>query len=225
MKVRIRLFGALAERAGLAEEAVELAEGATAGDVLGFVAERYPPTEGLLRGVGVAVNLEIASTDTVLDDDDEVGLLPPVSGGGATILTGLREGSPSIDEARAAVAAPGAGGTALFLGTVRDHTGANPVERLEYTAYEEMAELQLRRVAEEAAERWSLAGVAILHAMGDLAVGDVTVVVACSAAHRADALEACRYAIDQVKLRVPIWKKEIGPGGSRWVGDHTEASE
>jgi molybdopterin synthase catalytic subunit len=87
-----------------------------------------------------------------------------------------------------------------------------------------MAERVLRRIAEEAAERWPLAGVAILHAVGDLVVGDVTVVVACSAPHRAEALEACRHVIDEVKARVPIWKKEFGPDGGRWVGLHSEAS-
>jgi molybdopterin synthase catalytic subunit len=223
MKVRIRLFGALSERAGLAEETLDVSDGATAGDLLGLVADRYPSTVGLLPRVALAVNLELASTDTPLAEDDEVGLLPPVAGGGATILTGLREGSPSLDEARAAVTAPGAGGTVVFVGTVRDHSGERVVERLQYTAYEEMGERVLRQIAEEAAEKWPLAGVAILHAVGDLGVGDVTVVVACSAPHRREAFGACRYAIDEVKERVPIWKKEIGPDGARWVGLHSEA--
>lgn len=219
------MFGALSERAGVAEEMVELDGAATVDDVLRLVADRYPSAAGLLPQVGVAVNLEMVTKGRVLADDDEVGLLPPVAGGGAAILTGLRDGSPSLDEALAAVAAPGAGGTALFVGTVRDHSDGMAVERLEYTAYEEMAELLLRRIAEEAAERWPLAGVAILHAVGDLMVGDVTVVAACSAPHRAEALEACRHVIDEVKARVPIWKKEFGPDGGRWVGLHSEAAD
>ena len=223
MKVRIRLFGALSERAGLAEETLDVSDGATAGDLLGLVADRYPSTVGLLPRVALAVNLELASTDTLLAEDDEVGLLPPVGGGGAMILTGLRDGSPSVDEARSAVTAPGAGGTVVFVGTVRDHSGNRVVERLEYTAYEEMGERVLREIAEEASEKWPLAGMAILHAVGDLRVGDVTVVVACSASHRREAFDACRYAIDEVKQRVPIWKKEIGPDGARWIGLHSEA--
>lgn len=209
----------------MAEETVELRDAATVHDVLGLVAERYPSASGLLPQVGVAVNMEMVPAHTVLADDDEVGLLPPVAGGGATILTGLREGPPTIEEALAAVASPGAGGTALFVGNVRDHSDDVAVERLEYSAYEEMAERLLRLIAEEAAGRWPLAGVAILHAVGDLVVGDVTVVVACSAPHRAEALEACRHVINQVKARVPIWKKEVGPDGGRWVGLHAEAAD
>jgi molybdopterin synthase catalytic subunit len=124
-----------------------------------------------------------------------------------------------VEEALSAVKAPGAGGTVVFLGTVRDRSDdLGPVERLEYSAYEELAEKVLREVAEEAARRWPLAGVAVLHGVGDLSIGDHTVVVACSSAHRGEAFEACRFAIDEVKRRVPVWKKEVGPSGERWVG-------
>lgn len=223
MKVRIRLFGAMSERAGLDEDTIEIHDHATTGDLLRLVADRYPSTAGLLKQVAVAVNLEVASGEAPLSDDDEVALLPPVSGGAASILTGLRYGSPSVEEARGAVTASGAGGTAIFVGTVRDHSERGAVDRLEYSAYPEMAERVLHQVAEEAADRWPLAGVAILHAVGDLEVGDVTVIVACSAPHRAEALDACRYAIDEVKLRVPIWKKEVGPWGEQWIGVYSEA--
>lgn len=223
MKVRIRLFGAVSERAGLDEEILDIPDDATTGDLLRVVADRYPSTAALLKQIAVAVNLEVVSTVAPLSDDDEVALLPPVAGGAASILTGLRYGSPSVEEARSAITAPGAGGTAIFVGTVRDHSEHGAVERLEYSAYPEMAERVLHQVAEEAAQRWPLSGVAILHAVGDLIVGDVTVVAACSAPHRAEALDACRYAIDEVKQRAPIWKKEIGPGGERWVGLHSEA--
>jgi molybdopterin synthase catalytic subunit len=132
---------------------------------------------------------------------------------------GIREGSPSVDEALKAVTAPDAGGTVVFLGTVRDHSDdMDRVDRLEYSAYREMAEKVLREVAEEATGRWPLMGVAVLHGVGDLSIGDHTVVVACSASHRGEAFEASRFVIDEVKRRVPIWKKEVGPGGERWVG-------
>ena len=223
MKVRIRLFGAVSERAGLDEETLDIPDGATTGDLLRLVAKRYPSTAGLLPQLAVAVNLELASRTATLSDDDEVALLPPVAGGAPRILTGLRDGSPSLDEARAGVLAPPAGGTVLFVGTVRDHSEDGAVDRLEYSAYPEMAELVLRQVAEEAAGRWPLGGIAILHAVGELVVGDVTVVVACSAPHRGEAFDACRFAIDEVKRRAPIWKREVGPGGARWVGLHPEA--
>jgi molybdopterin synthase catalytic subunit len=150
-----------------------------------------------------------------LGPDDEIALLPPVAGGQARITVALVE-HPSVEEALAAVASTEAGGSVAFVGSVRSDGGA--VERLAYSAYGEMAEKVMSDIAQEAATKWPLEGVAILHALGDLDVGDRTVVVACSAPHRGEAFEACRYAIDEVKRRVPIWKKESGPGGERWVG-------
>jgi molybdopterin converting factor subunit 1 len=211
------MFGALSERAGTSEEVLDIPEGSTAGDVLGLLAERHPALSDVVRQVRVAVNLEVAPSSKKLVEDDEVALLPPVAGG-ANILTGLRDGI-DISEAVNAVTAPEAGGIVVFVGTVRNNAEEwGTVNRLEYSAYHEMAESVLRKVAEEAAEKWPLNGVSILHGLGELTVGDHTVVVACSSPHRGEAFEACRYAIDEVKVRVPIWKKERGPGGERWVG-------
>jgi molybdopterin synthase catalytic subunit/molybdopterin converting factor small subunit len=215
MRVRVRLFGALSERTGREWEVLEVADGATASEVLRAVGDRHPETSELLPRLQVAVNLELVPSEHRIGADDEVALLPPVAGGQASILVGLRP-RPSVDQALDVVQHPDAGGVVAFVGTVRAEEGW--VERLEYSAYPEMAERVLREVAEEAAAKWHLSGIAILHAVGDLAVGERTVVVACSAAHRAEAFEACRYAIDEVKHRAPIWKKEIGPGGARWVG-------
>jgi molybdopterin synthase catalytic subunit/molybdopterin converting factor small subunit len=220
------MFGALAERAGRPETVFEMPEGATAGDVLGTVADRYPATADVLSHVKVAVNLELAFPSQALADDDEVALLPPVAGGSGTlparILAGLREGVVPVGEALEAVQSPDAGGTVLFLGTVRNNAGEwGEVERLEYSVYPEMAERVLGQIAEEAATKWPLTGVAILHGFGTLKVGDPTIVVACSAPHRGAAFDAARYAIDEVKIRVPVWKKERGPGGDRWIGLET----
>lgn len=121
-------------------------------------------------------------------------------------------------EATALVADPGAGGTCVFTGTVRDHSPAGTVTGLRYEAYEELARARLRELADELGERWPLRRVAILHRTGDLDVGEVSVIVACSAAHRAEAFEACREGIEQLKERVPIWKKEfLVSGESAWV--------
>jgi molybdopterin converting factor subunit 1 len=219
VKVRVRLFGALAERAGAGEDVTDVDDGATAQDVIALIRDRHPEAAPLLAQISVAVNLEVVAADHRLADDDEVALLPPVAGGQARITVGIREGALSLDEALEAVAAPGAGGTVAFLGTVRDHSDEmDRVERLEYSAYREMAEKVLREVAEEAAGRWPLGGVAVFHAVGELSIGDPTVVVACSSGHRGEAFEACRFVIDEVKTRAPIWKKEVGPAGQRWVG-------
>jgi molybdopterin converting factor subunit 1 len=217
LKVRVRMFGALTERTGTSEEVLDIPDGTVAGDVLSILAQQHPSLSELAGQVRVAVNLEVAPSDQQLVEDDEIALLPPVAGG-ANILTGLREGI-DVSEAIDAVTAPEVGGIVVFIGTVRNNAEEwGSVNRLEYSAYHEMAESVLRQVAEEAAEKWPLNGVSILHGLGDLPVGDHTVVVACSSAHRGEAFEACRYAIDEVKVRVPIWKKERGPEGERWVG-------
>ena len=222
MKIRLRMFGALAASSGVGEEYLEMPERATTSAVVQAVAERYPQAAAILPRVSVAVNLETADLDHVLVDEDEVALLPPVAGGAgapARITTGVRTEWISIDEVMGAVAAPGAGGTVVFVGTVRSQSEEwGDVDQLAYSIYLEMAEPVLRKVAEEAAGRWPLTGVCILHRVGDLPVGEQTVVVACSAPHRHEAFKAARFGIDEVKRRVPVWKKEIGPGGERWIG-------
>jgi len=124
----------------------------------------------------------------------------------------------SVDEALAAVADPGAGGTCVFMGTVRDHSEAGDVTGLRYEAWEELAVRRLQELADELADRWPLKKVAILHRTGDLSVGEASVVIACSAPHRADAFEACRQGIERLKEDVPIWKKEeLTSGEAHWV--------
>lgn len=124
----------------------------------------------------------------------------------------------SVDEALAAVADPGAGGTCVFIGTVRDHSEAGDVTGLRYEAWEELAITRLRELAGELAEKWPVKKVAILHRTGDLNVGESSVVIACSAPHRADAFEACRHGIERLKEDIPIWKKEaLVTGEAHWV--------
>lgn len=113
---------------------------------------------------------------------------------------------------------PAAGGTCVFLGTVRDHSRAGEVTGLTYEAWDELAAKRLEEVAAEMFEKWPLGKVALLHRTGDLAVGEVSVIVACSSAHRAEAFEACRHGIERLKEDVPIWKKEhLATGESGWV--------
>jgi molybdopterin synthase catalytic subunit len=124
----------------------------------------------------------------------------------------------SADRALAFVADPSAGGTCVFLGTVRDRSDAGQVTGLTYEAWDELATARLREIAAEVLEKWSLSKVAILHRTGELGLGEVSVVVACSAPHRAEAFDACRHAIERLKHDVPIWKKEsLASGEAHWV--------
>jgi molybdopterin synthase catalytic subunit len=133
-------------------------------------------------------------------------------------LIRITEGPITADEALDFVRGAPVGGTCVFLGTVRDHSAAGPVTGLTYEAWDELARTRLRQIAEELFEKWPLHRVALLHRTGDLTVGDVSVVVACSAPHRDEAFEACRLGIERLKEDVPIWKKEhLQHGESHWV--------
>jgi len=215
MKVQVKLFGSLAQKAGTRAVEIDLVEGGTGADVLRMVGERFPHTVAVLSRASFAVNLQVSPWTTRISADDELAILPPASGGaGVSVAIGERI---SADEAIEAASAAGAGGTAVFVGSVRDHSDAGDVDRLEYEAYAEMAEKVLREIALEAQEKWGLRGVAVRHAVGTLSVGKPTIVVACSAPHRDEAFDACRYVVDELKHRVPIWKREFGPWGDRWV--------
>jgi molybdopterin synthase catalytic subunit len=134
------------------------------------------------------------------------------------LLVRLSSEPLSVEDALAFIADPGAGGTCVFVGTVRDRSDAGDVTGLHYEAWGALATERLLEIAAEMLDRWSLRRVAILHRTGDLAVGDASVVVACSAPHRAEAFEACRHGIERLKKDVPIWKKEgLASGDARWV--------
>lgn len=117
------------------------------------------------------------------------------------------------------VSDPAAGAVVTFVGTVRDHARGKRVLSLEYEAYPEMAERTLRRIHEEIRARWDVCKIAVVHRMGRLQVGEVSVVIAVSSAHREEAFKACRYAIDRTKEIVPIWKKEVYEDGECWIGE------
>lgn len=222
MTVRVRLFGALAEGAGAAMVDLPIRTPTSGAEVVQAVRSRWPAVEGLIDRSQLAVNLEVVAPAAVVREGDEVALLPPVAGGagGLKVLVGLRSNGLSTDEAIASVADDATGATVLFLGTVRDHSdNLYDVERLEYRAYEAMATRVMSTIAGEVAETWpGIRGVALLHAVGDLPVGAPTIAVACSAPHRQEAFSACQYALEEIKTRVPVWKREVSGDTSRWVG-------
>lgn len=124
----------------------------------------------------------------------------------------------NINEVVSLVGDPAAGAVATFIGTARDHNAGRRVLSLEYEAYPEMAETELRKVGETAQKKWELCRMAIVHRVGPVRIGEASVVIAVSAGHREAAFAACRFAIEEIKRRVPIWKKEIFEGGEIWIG-------
>jgi MoaE-MoaD fusion protein len=209
MRVTVRLFAGLRERAGAGARDLELPAEARAEDVwkaLGLGEE--PP--GLLY----AVNEEYAPPARELADGDEVALIPPVSGGAFR----LTEDPIDVDAVIAEVADDRAGAVATFLGTTRARSRGRDVTRLEYEAYESMAEKTMAVIAASLQEKYELCAVAITHRVGRVGIGETSVAIAVSAPHRQDALAACRDAIDTLKEQVPLWKKEVYEGGEEWIG-------
>jgi molybdopterin converting factor subunit 1 len=209
VRVVVRLFAGLRERAGTARRELELDEGAAVEDLWAALELGEQP-DGLLY----AVNRTYADRDQQLAEGDEVALIPPVSGGAFR----LTHGPVNLTSVVVEVVDERAGAIATFLGTVRSYSRGRDVIALEYEAYEEMAEDVMAGIADEVQERYDLCKVAISHRLGRVEVGETSVAIAVSAPHRQDALAACADAIEALKARVPLWKKELYEGGEEWIG-------
>ena len=209
MRVTVRLFAGLRERAGTGERELDLSAGARAGDIWDALALGDEPS-GLLY----AVNKEYAEHDRPLAEGDEVALIPPVSGGDFR----LSEEPLELDAAVREVADARAGAIATFIGTTRVYSRGRTVLYLEYEAYPGMAEDVMGQIGRQLLERHELSAIAIHHRVGRVEIGDPSVVIAASAPHRAAALAACAEAIDTLKETVPLWKKEVYEGGEEWIG-------
>jgi molybdopterin synthase catalytic subunit/molybdopterin converting factor small subunit len=207
VRVTVRLFAGLRERAGTPR--LELDDVARVGDVWAKLGLGDEP-----GGLLYAVNREYAGPDDALHDGDEVAVIPPVSGGAFRIS----DAPLDLSAAAAEVASDEAGAVATFVGTVRRGSRGRDVLYLEYEAFAEMAEPMLARLADELIAKHQLCKVAIHHRTGRVEIGEASVVIAVSAAHRAAALEACHEAIDTLKSTIPLWKKEVYAGGEEWIG-------
>jgi len=216
MKVAVRLFAGLRELAGSRLLEIELPQGAVVADVWPALALGDEPP-GLL----LAVNRTYTARDSPLADGDEVALIPPVSGGAYR----LSDEPLSLDDVVREVASDHAGAIATFIGTTRARSRGRDVVRLEYEAYEGMAEAEMERIAAGLRARHELIEVAIHHRVGVVEIGEASVVIAISAAHRGAALAACAEAIDTLKQTVPLWKKEVYVGGEEWVGSEAAYQE
>jgi molybdopterin synthase catalytic subunit len=205
VRISVRLFAGLRERAGASHVEVELPDEAVVADLLDVM--------GLSPGqCVVALNREYAPADARVLATDEVAMIPPVSGGaGAVRLAEVTAGPLDLAAVAAAVRDPRAGGVVCFEGVTRE------VEALDYEAYVEMAQEKLRAIGEEEAARHGLCAVALVHRTGRVPLSEPSVIVAASAPHRGEAFAGARALIDRVKAEAPIWKVELTPEGARRV--------
>ncbi|HUA92727.1 MAG TPA: molybdenum cofactor biosynthesis protein MoaE [Terracidiphilus sp.] len=226
MQVRVLAFGVVKDWLGAAPADVELREGASVGDLLERLGARAPQ---VLQGIAVSVNAEYAPASQVLREGDEVGLLPPVSGGTSRSADDLNESvdDPTIvaitreriDAERLVAAAKRGedGAVVVFDGIVRNNTRGRATLYLDYEAYEEMALRQMRELSAQARERFGVRQVTIVHRLGRLEIGETSVLIVVASAHRGAAFDACRWVIDTLKQTVPIWKKETFADGAVWA--------
>ncbi len=220
MKIRVKYFAVLREIAGKREEVLELADGSKLSDLWGLLQEIYPQLKGKESKLSFAVNRQYARGEHPLSDGDEVAILPPVAGGASEEELQFDVSSEPLELQKLIELVQGdfGGAVVTFLGIVRGNTEGRKVEYLEYEAYREMAIEELRSIGEKVRERWPGVEIAIHHRVGKLSVGEASVAIAVCSPHRAEGFEACRFAIEELKKRVPIWKREVFEDGSEWVG-------
>ncbi len=232
MKIRVLLFGVLKDMLGRTVDTIDLPEGAGVREVILYYSRVSPRFEAMVPSLAISVNQEYSRLDRALREGDEVGLLPPVSGGSSE--GGSAEGGDevpgevpgevqivreSID--REAVVArlkrPADGAAVIFDGVVRDNTRGRRTLYLDYEAYEAMALKQMETLAVEARARFGVRGASIVHRLGRLQIGETSVLIVVASGHRGAAFEACRWIIDTLKKTVPIWKKEYFEDGAVWA--------
>jgi MoaE-MoaD fusion protein len=218
MRVHVLYFAAARERAGVSREEIDLPEGTSVKAATEIIAKRHAGLRDLLPHLRIAVNQEFGRSEDAVPAGAELALIPPVAGGAGLFRVVDRPLDPA--EVIAAVSGDAHGGLVTFSGSVRGDTRGRRVLRLEYEAYQPMAEKVLAKIGEEIGRKWPGSRAAIVHRVGTLKPGELAVVIAAAAPHRKEAFWACEYAIDQIKAEAPIWKKEFYEDGEVWVGMH-----
>ena len=217
MKISVLFFGVAHDLTGFDREQVEVAEGERVGDLRHRYEKRFPKLRELAGSLLTAVNQEIAQPSLVLREGDEVAFMPPVSGGaGEDFFRLTRDPIPTHDLAKQ-LTAPEDGAVVVFEGVVRNHSRGGKTLFLEYEAYEPMAVRKMEEIGREMREKFPVDGIGMIHRLGRLEIGETSVAIIVTSAHRAAAFEACRYAIDRLKQSVPIWKKEYFEDGAVWA--------
>jgi molybdopterin converting factor subunit 1 len=224
---RVLFFATLREKTGTHETSLEFPQGTNIAAIKKAVLEKYPGLQPIMGSVIVAMNHEFAFDEDIVEDGAEIAMFPPVSGGERNTfkfptIIGIVEDEIDINKIISEITLPVTGGVCIFTGTVRRQTRRevrHETEHLVYEAYSGMAELKIGQICDEIRSRWKdVQGIAIVQRTGKLMPGNISVVVACSSAHRDEGIfEATRYGIDRLKEIVPVWKKEVSPEGEVWV--------
>jgi molybdopterin synthase catalytic subunit len=229
MRVRVLFFGQLKEITGVAQEETDLSDGARVEDLFERYGRRFPKLADFRPSIAASVNQEYAQWRSPLTNGDEVAFLPPVSGGQqaavAEDIFQLVRHQIRPNEIVEGLKAPEDGALVVFDGFVRNNFKGRQTLYLDYEAYEPMAYTKMREIGAEIRETFPIHRLAIVHRLGRLEIGETSVLIAVSSAHRGAAFDACRYAIDTLKRSVPIWKKEYFVGGAVWAEGELPSQE
>lgn len=224
MHVRVLFFGRIKDIVGCGEDEAEISDGARVEDLFERYGRRFPELAKFRASVAASVNQEYAEWRATLAAEDEVGFLPPVSGGAHAAGTELSEDLCELVRSPiptativAQLKAPSDGAVAVFEGIVRNHSAGRPTLYLEYEAYEPMALSKMRDIGSQMRQRFQIRRFAMVHRLGRLEIGETSVLILVCSAHRAAAFDACRFGIDTLKRNVPIWKKEFFRDGAVWA--------
>ena len=213
MQVRVLFFGVLKDLAGRSSDTLSLPDHASAADVVSHYQQRVSAHKGIFNSIAISVNQEYARPEMKLKSGDEVALLPPVSGGATETP---RTGQPAKTDARAFITRESIGAAIVFEGIVRNNTRGRRTLFLDYEAYEEMAVKEMESLIARALDQFQVRDAVIIHRLGRIDIGETSVLIVVSSAHRAAAFDACRWLIDTLKRTVPIWKKEHFEDGAIW---------
>ncbi len=217
MKVKVLFFGVTHDWTGVAEEQLELGEGESLEDLWRHCARRFPRLEAGAGSLLLAVNQEIAERSRRLRDGDEVAVMPPVSGGAGEDFFRLTRQPIPTAELAGQLKRPEDGAVVVFEGIVRNHSHGKRTLYLEYEGYEPMALRKMEEIGEEAKRKFPISRLGMIHRLGRIEIGETSVAVVATSAHRRPAFEACHFAIDRLKQVVPIWKKEYFEDGAVWA--------
>ena len=222
MKIEVKYFAFFRQQIGRTSDEINLPNPATVADLLNSLRTIYPGVKDALNTAQISVNMEFVSLDTPLSARDEVALIPPVSGGNVNSnelgLFKITDTTITVQDVTKPIRGNDVGAVVTFLGTVRDNTMGRATAYLEYEAYAPMAEKKMAEIANEVRDKWGIKRMAMIHRVGRLEIGQVSVAVGVASPHRKDGFEACQYAMDRLKQIVPIWKREVWcDGEEEWV--------
>jgi molybdopterin synthase catalytic subunit/molybdopterin converting factor small subunit len=211
VKITVQFFSFLRQLSGQNELTLNLPDDATVADALAQLHGEFPQLKEVEKTTLVAIGVEFATPPSQLHDGDVLSLMPPLQGGGEPSTDELLLTNESIDEVEATLGEfDGAvGGVVTFWGIVRHLEDGKPIQALEYTAHQEMAEHQFRKLLAATHQKWRLKRIRVIHRLGTIAVGEASLLVRVEAAHRGEAFAAAQFIIDELKQKVPIWKRAV----------------